>query len=158
MDAMRDFFTAYPAVFWMSLGLLYVGMGTLVQRWTRDQRGWLILGATFLGLVFMLPIRDKLKLGIDLKGGTILVYQVDTAKVVGGWGSDQMDRWVAALSKRTNPAGTYDMTIRAMGGDRIEIVLPAASPQEVESIQKRITQLGRLEFRILANDKHDGDG
>ncbi len=36
----------------------------------------LIVGSTLLGLIFMWPPSQKLKLGIDLSGGTILVYEV----------------------------------------------------------------------------------
>ena len=41
--------------------------------------GWkigLIVAATLLGLACMWPPSKKLKLGIDLSGGTILVYEV----------------------------------------------------------------------------------
>jgi SecD/SecF fusion protein len=111
-----------------------------------------ILAVTALGLYFMLPPKDRLKLGIDLRGGTILVYEVDKENRPAGF---QMEQMIATLSKRLNPAGTLDMTIRPMGGDRIEIIMPAADPQEVQAVQDKITQTGTLEFRILANDKHD---
>ena len=42
-----------------------------------------------------------------------------------------------------------------MGGNRIEIILPQASNEEVEEIKKMLTDQGSLEFRILANHKHD---
>ncbi|MBI3466058.1 MAG: protein translocase subunit SecD [Planctomycetes bacterium] len=116
-------------------------------------RVWLILAVTGLGLYFMLPPKERLKLGIDLSGGTILVYEVDKANRPSSF---QMDQMTAALSKRINPAGTLDVTIRPLvGADRVEIILPAADPQEVEAVKDRITQMGKLEFRILANEKHD---
>ena len=42
--------------------------------------GWkigLIVASTLLGLAFMWPPSQKLKLGIDLSGGTILVYEAE---------------------------------------------------------------------------------
>ena len=40
---------------------------------------------------------------------------------------------------------------------RIEIILPLASNEEVEEVKKMLTDVGSLEFRILANYKHDKD-
>src|SRR3954447_3656718 len=37
----------------------------------------LIIGLTLLGLASIWPPKDKLKTGIDLSGGTILVYEVN---------------------------------------------------------------------------------
>ncbi len=48
------------------------------------------------------------------------------------------------------------MAIRKVGNDRIEIVLPKKTTDEVDDIKKKLTNVGSLEFRILANHKHDG--
>jgi len=100
----------------------------------------------------MWPPAEKLKLGIDLAGGTILVYQVQEEGRPPGF---DMDKMIEALSMRINPTGTLDVTLRPLGTDRVEIILPASDPQEVQMVQDRITRLGQLEFRILANEKHD---
>jgi SecD/SecF fusion protein len=150
-----DWLAAHSWVTWGIIVGLYMIACMALSNWLRDNRVWLIVGATVLGVVAMTPPGEKLKKGIDLKGGTILVYQIDTAKTPGGF--TEMDKMVGALSKRINPAGTLDVTLRPMGGDRIEIIMPAADPQQVKSIQEKITQMGQLEFRILANEKHDGE-
>src|SRR5262245_29417238 len=157
MEAFQSFLTNHPWAYWLLLLTCFTSVGLALTRWLRDDRLWLILLTTGLGLLFMLPPKKNLKLGIDLSGGTILVYQIDTSKTTGTVGQTQMSQMVAALSKRINPAGTVDITIRPMGGDRLEIILPAADPQEVQQVQDRITQMGQLEFRILANEKHDGE-
>jgi SecD/SecF fusion protein len=157
MEAIQSFLTDQPWAYWSLLLVGFLAVGWSLTRWLKDERVWIILLTAGLGLLFMLPPREKLKLGIDLSGGTILVYQIDTAKTSSAFGQAQMAQMVAALSKRINPAGTLDITIRPMGGDRIEIILPAADPQEVQSVQDRITKMGQLEFRILANEKHDGE-
>ncbi len=97
------------------------------------------------------PRRGKLKLGIDLSGGTILVYEIKKERLEQA--AIDMDHLVAALQKRINPTGTLDIAIRPIGVNRIEIVLPQADPQTVEDVKQRITALGRLEFRILATDR-----
>ena len=114
----------------------------------------LIVGSTLAGLYFMWPPEQKLKLGIDLSGGTILVYEVvsdNTNRSV------NMEELIAALKKRADPEGVKEIPIRNVGGNRIEIILPQASNEEVEEVKKMLTDVGSLEFRILANHKHDSD-
>jgi SecD/SecF fusion protein len=95
-----------------------------------------------------------LKRGIDLSGGTILVYQVRESS---RGESIKMDELITALKRRLNPEGVVDIPIRKIGNNRIEIILAEATPEEVEDLKRKITQVGRLEFRILANEKKDGE-
>ncbi|AMV35855.1 protein translocase subunit SecDF [Planctomyces sp. SH-PL62] len=115
----------------------------------------LIVGSTLLGLIAMSPPEKKLKLGIDLSGGTILVYEV--AKESTSSGNFNMEELIAALKQRADPQGVKETPIRNIGNNRIEIILPKASPEEVEEIKKMLTDVGSLEFRILANQKHDSE-
>src|SRR5579863_9230356 len=85
----------------------------------------LIFTATFAGLLGMWPPSSKLKLGIDLSGGTILVYEVE--KTVGQ--NFNMDELISALKQRADPEGVKEMPIRKIGGNRIEIILPEASSE-----------------------------
>ena len=97
------------------------------------------------------PPREKLKLGIDLSGGTILVYEARQAAAK----AFNMDELIAALKQRINPEGVLDIPIRKIGSNRIEIILPEATAEEVEEVKQKLTDVGSLEFRILANRKHD---
>jgi SecD/SecF fusion protein len=114
----------------------------------------LIVGFTLVGLLSMWPPQQKLKLGIDLSGGTILVYEVITDNTNR---SVVMEDLISALKKRADPEGVKEISIRNVGGNRIEIILPEASNEEVEEVKKMLTDQGSLEFRILANHKHDSD-
>lgn len=114
----------------------------------------LIAGLTLGGIVCMLPPSEKLKLGIDLSGGTILVYQAKDA-AGGGGGSGRMDDLVAALKRRINGDGMRDIPIRKIGSNRVEIIMAKASDEDVAELKHRVTDVGQLEFRILANRKHD---
>ncbi len=97
---------------------------------------------------------NALHFGIDLAGGTNLVYQIDTKeaqaqkKVVNKATVSQM---VDAIKKRVNPSGTIDMTVRGVGTDRIEVIVPGVDRELVEQMKAKITRLGSLEFGILAN-------
>jgi len=114
----------------------------------------LIVGSTLAGLIAMYPPGKKLKLGIDLSGGTILVYEV---MADAGSSNFNMDELIAALKQRADPQGVKETPIRKIGSNRLEIILPKASPEEVEEVKKMLTDVGSLEFRILANRKHDSE-
>ena len=110
----------------------------------------LIAVTTALGLIALYPPREKLKLGIDLSGGTILVYEVMKENP-----NFSMDELISALKHRVDPSGVREIPIRKIAGNRIEIILPEASAEEVEEVKRNLTDVGALEFRILANRKHD---
>ena len=113
----------------------------------------LILFSTVVGILAIWPPKEKLKTGIDLSGGTILVYEVKRESTASG--NVNLDELITALKRRINPQGVEDMAIRKVGNDRIEIVLPKKTTDEVNSIKEKLTNVGSLEFRILANHKHD---
>jgi len=93
---------------------------------------------------------DGIRLGIDLAGGTNMVFQVEEEE--GKELTDEvMDKMVGAVSKRINPSGTSEITVRQVGADRLEVIVPGEDPQTVNDIKRRITKLGSLEFFITAN-------
>ncbi|HVJ87848.1 MAG TPA: protein translocase subunit SecD, partial [Caulifigura sp.] len=47
--------------------------------------------------------------------------------------------------------GTEEITVRRVGSDRIEVIVPKATQEQVDAIKRRIVDLGSLEFDILAN-------
>ncbi len=125
------------------------------MNWLKNFIGWkpaLIIGLTLAGTVLCYPPREKLKLGIDLSGGTILVYEVRTQNLPSNFSIDEL---IGALKKRVNPNGVLDIPIRKVGGNRIEIILPEADSEVVDEVKRKLTTVGALEFRILASRKND---
>ncbi|HXG11172.1 MAG TPA: protein translocase subunit SecD [Gemmataceae bacterium] len=70
--------------------------------------------------------RGGFKPGVDLAGGTILVYEV--AQKPEGFNINDL---VAALKRRIDPADLYNVTIRPVGTDRVEIIFPTGSRRQV---------------------------
>ena len=105
--------------------------------------------------------RNAIPLGIDLAGGTNLVYGIDNEAAERQQKKEPgksipvatIDKMVSAISKRINPSGAEEVTVRRVGNDRIEIIIPGADPDLVEQKKRLITKLGSLEFGIVANDK-----
>ena len=79
------------------------------------------------------------RLGVDLSGGTILVYEVDASKM-----TDQArqtfkpEDLAASLKRRIDPADLYNVTIRPVPGDppRVEIILPTGGPQQARAVHE----------------------
>ncbi len=108
----------------------------------------------------------KFRLGVDLVGGTILVYEVDTTKQQAQGEPVKSDELAAALKRRIDPADLLNVTIRPINSEpaRVEIILPTGgqasgrrtlSDEEVQNIKNLIGQQGKLEFKILANPTDD---
>ncbi|NBW95599.1 MAG: protein translocase subunit SecD, partial [Planctomycetia bacterium] len=102
------------------------------------------------------------RLGIDLKGGVILVYEVDASKqaqksaegeVDGNAARLDMDKLVAAVSRRVNPGGQKEVTVRRYGLDQLEVIVPDVGQAEVDLIKRIVSSAGVLEFRITANNE-----
>ncbi|WP_347245841.1 protein translocase subunit SecD [Thermogutta sp.] len=115
-----------------------------------------ILFTIVLAVVILLT-RWPPKLGIDLSGGVIMVYEIEGAVRQPGTrtqaASDQidMDQLIAALNRRVNPSGVKEVTIRRFGPQQIEIIVPEVDEEEVARLERVISSVGTLEFRILAN-------
>ena len=105
--------------------------------------------------------KNAIPLGIDLAGGTNLVYGIDNEAAEQQQKKEKdkpipvetIDKMVSAIAKRINPSGAEEVTVRRVGNDRIEIIIPGAEPDLVEQKKRLITKLGSLEFGIVANDK-----
>ena len=108
------------------------------------------------------------KFGIDLRGGVVLVYELaegpqeedQDPDQVGDDGRQEkvnMDNLIQALILRINPGGVKEITIRErIGARQIEIIVPELDEAEVDRLKRIISEIGTLEFRILANTVDHG--
>lgn len=99
---------------------------------------------------------QSFRLGIDLAGGTNLVYEVKRDELDREKLEDldrAMDNMVGAIIRRVNPSGTEEVTVRRVGADRIEIIISGKDQDYVAEMKDRITRLGTLEFEILATEQ-----
>ncbi|MCF6156522.1 MAG: protein translocase subunit SecD [Candidatus Brocadia sp.] len=93
--------------------------------------------------------KGKIKLGLDLKGGSELLYKVRV--------DEREDRpgitkeIIEVLKKRIDPQGVIEYRIQEQGSHRILIQVPGATRTEIEGLKNRITRLGKLEFRLAAS-------
>src|SRR5437868_14085361 len=73
--------------------------------------------------------RGGFVLGVDLVGGTILVYEVDETKMPDNFKAEDL---AAALKRRIDPADLYNITIRPVPTTppRVEIILPTGGQHQ----------------------------
>jgi SecD/SecF fusion protein len=152
-------------------------------------RGFLICLIPCLAAGFFAFRFDKYKLGIDLAGGTILVYEINlertkqlnatreeqgpgprtrtSAVPSEGLSSDDMLKLASQIKRRIDPADLKNVTVRPLGNTRLEIILPTGgsggsrsnlTTEEIEEVKRLVSQMGVLEFRILANTVDDEAG
>ena len=142
------------AVWGLTLAIILVPtvLAWLVTRRLRAGSLWgrlsVVLVALAAGIVVTV-LGWPPRMGIDLKGGVILVYEIDSAKQPDGGVS--MDKLVAAVSRRVNPGGQKEVTVRQYGTNQLEVIVPEVDQAEVEFIKRIVSSAGVLEFRIVAN-------
>ena len=71
--------------------------------------------------------------------------------VAGRSAAVDMDKLVAAVSRRVNPGGQKEVTVRRYGIDQLEVIVPEVDQSEVDLIKRVVSSAGVLEFRITAN-------
>ena len=163
---------------WIVLGavlLSFILAALLTRKWRIPDyyaKVWLVLFCFLTSAAVCWVGWPDLRLGIDLRGGVNLVYELakgrETAEETPGAasraatraeqeGKVDMDQLIAAISRRINPGGQKEITIRRFGPGQIEIIVPTVrgegSEEEVARIKKKISSVGTLEFRITANPR-----
>lgn len=89
--------------------------------------------------------RFDLKLGLDLQGGSQLVYQADFKDIEAGAQADALSSARDVIERRVNAFGVSEPLVQVSGSDRIIIELPG-----VKDINEAIALIGEtpfLEFR-----------
>lgn len=122
----------------------------------------LIAGAAFIaingltiGKFSISPAKDDLKLGLDIEGGVVVVYEAQTNEK----GDDlarTMEQTKQIISKRVNELGLTEPIITLQGEKRLRIELPG-----VDNAQDAIDVIGKtalLEFDLVTGDKMAMEG
>src|SRR5207253_2524663 len=94
--------------------------------------------------------QESFKLGVDLVGGTILVYEIDMRKLTAEEGREKQDpatitkNLAEKLKNRIDPNDLKNITIRPAGGEgRVEIILPTGGQASAAQHQKNWDELLR---------------
>jgi len=112
----------------------------------------------------------RIKLGIDLQGGTLFLVEMDTNRLVNietvtnsagklvtvtnevSGLEGALSQAVEVLRRRVDRFGVAEPIIQPAGNNRIMIQLPGLSEADKESAQKQIQRAAFLEFRMVHED------
>ena len=95
----------------------------------------------------------KIKLGLDLRGGTSFLVSMETNRFGATTDKDRaLAQAVEVLRKRVDKLGVSEPIIQPSGENRIMISLPGLTDQENESARRQIEKAAFLEFRMVHPD------
>ena len=117
------------------------------MRWNEFGK-FLIIALAIIGgfCVYIQPLSNSIKQGLDLQGGTHVVLQaVDTPEFKVD--DDAVNRSVKIIERRVNELGLTEPVIQRQGKDRIIVELPG-----VKDPEKAIAMLGRTAMLHFQDD------
>ncbi|MBM3846014.1 MAG: protein translocase subunit SecD [Verrucomicrobia bacterium] len=92
----------------------------------------------------------RIRLGLDLQGGTSFLMGMDTSKIDTNQVREQvMDQAVEVLRRRVDRFGVAEPLIQPAGNDRILVQLPGLSEEDRDSARRQLSRAAFLEFRML---------
>lgn len=134
--------------------LLGVGVGIFVYKSEIRHRN-LAQGAVAHGIA-----KFPFRLGLDLSGGTHLVYHADVSKVASGEIKNSMDALRDVIERRVNTFGVSEPVVQVqdggfsnLGEERLIVDLPGVT--DVAKATAMIGQTPLLEFKTLNNKPGD---
>ena len=112
---------------------------------------WLILIlVTCWSVVVVTPLRDKIKLGLDLRGGTSFVLEVDTTNLDANAIKDSQARALEVIRNRVDSMGVSEPIIYPEpNNNRIVVQIPGLKTEDRERAIKNIQSAAFLEFRMV---------
>jgi SecD/SecF fusion protein len=92
---------------------------------------WLVIAVVIvIGAVLLWPPGKKLRPGLDIAGGTSLIFEIDTTAAEND--PSLAERVKTLLQKRVDPSGIYNLTWRVQGRNRIEVQMPLPPKEATE--------------------------
>lgn len=103
-----------------------------------------ILLCLFICACSLYPLNKTIKLGLDLKGGTAFLIEIE-----GSPSAKSLEQAVEVIRKRVDRFGLSEPMIQPTGANRISVQIPGLSEQDKEAARQQLSQVAHLEFRIV---------
>lgn len=109
--------------------------------------GVFLAGIVAWCLFLVLPIQNKIKLGLDLQGGVRVLLELQTSKEVPQITRQVQNEVQQVIDARINGLGVSEPQITAVGNDRILVELPnVKNPDEAV---RSLKDVAKLDFKII---------
>ncbi len=138
-------------------GLLLLGLFAWYFSTEGDgKKRWLGAVLTLLLALFCLdsatPPEKKIRLGLDLKGGTSFLLQLvpQNGQEITG---DMLQQAVEVIRKRVDKFGVGEPVIAPQGSSRILVQIPGLDPAEIQTTKEQLQQVAKLEFAEVHRDE-----
>ena len=86
--------------------------------------------------------------------GAVLIYEVDPDSLPEGV-KVEMQQLIGAVDRRVNAGSEKLARVQGLDDRRIEVALIRPDEGDTQRVEKLLTRTATLEFRILANTRHD---
>ena len=99
----------------------------------------------------MVPLEKKIRLGLDLKGGTSFLIKLSSE---GGReiAKETLDQAVEVIRKRVDQYGVGEPVISPAGTDRILVQIPGLDAEKIQEARQQLSRVAKLEFRLVYPD------
>jgi SecD/SecF fusion protein len=103
-----------------------------------------------LALYYVYPPSEKIKLGIDLQGGTSYTLELDLSKIEDSFLKKQaVDKAMEILRKRVDQFGVGEVIILPSGTNRIIVQIPGLDEKNKANARDQLQRVAYLEFRLV---------
>jgi len=142
-----------PALTFVSGLVLLVLFGWYFFTEEARKKRWLGVVLTVLLVAFCLeaalPPEKKIRLGLDLRGGTSFLMRLtpQPGETISG---DLLDQAVEVIRKRVDTFGVSEPVISPQGTDRILVQIPGLDTEQIAKTQAELQRVAKLEFASVA--------
>ena len=107
-----------------------------------------ILAVIAIAVLYAYPPRDKIKLGLDLRGGMHMVLRVDTSQIEGSGDKNRaVIKAVEIIRNRVDEFGVAEPVIQRQGREKIIVELPGI--KEFARARELLGRTAALEFKLV---------
>jgi SecD/SecF fusion protein len=144
--------------------LFFWYFATDIERRKRNVGTVLLIGTTALCVLSATPVKERLKGGIDIVGGSSFTLRVQPRESDSGEKMEvtpqQVDQAILVIEKRLNSMGTSEPLIARQGTDGILVQMPGVEPETSAKIRNTLEKVAKLELREVSrrNDEPGPDG
>ncbi len=121
-----------------------------------SRKRWLGLVLTILVTAFCIeqfvPPKEKIRLGLDLQGGTSYLIKLVRQPGAEPITKDLQERAVEVIRKRVDSMGVNEPDIAPQGSDRILVQLAGLGADSTNATRDQLQRVARLEFAIVRPD------